>query len=435
MNFAAKAKKKYPLKNKKRFLKKLFFLCIVIASFFTQYVAVNNPVFAESIQKNIERKYIDTVASSVIVEDYNSGRVLWEKNSEELIYPASITKIMTAIIVLEKVDDLNKVVTISENASGYNFSNIFFKINDRITVGDLLKAALVVSNNNATIALAEFVSGSEKEFVKLMNQKAKELGAFNTNFENTNGLDSDNPGHRTTAKDLIKIARYCMENPAFRELVALKEADIYINGKKISIQNTNILLDNDYIRGIKTGYTNNAGFCLLTYSNKNDIELLSVVLNSSPYGKNFDTLRLLGWIYDNYEYREIVSSKDALTSASAKNDFTRVNFDLYPEKDVKVLFNKNEDRTVFNFNIQKNINFPVIKNKPYGSVEVRLNDTGIENLLLYSRQDIVSPEINTEYLNSNSLTFIRWLLIFILAFYFLVLTFIIIKNLASLKTY
>jgi D-alanyl-D-alanine carboxypeptidase (penicillin-binding protein 5/6) len=257
---------------------------------------------------------------------------------------------------------------------------------------------------------------------------------FNTNFENTNGLDSENLRHKTTAKDLIKIAKYCMANTRFRELVSLKEADIFINGKKIPLKNTNTLLNNDYIKGIKTGYTNNAGFCLLTYSEKDDIKLISVVLNSSPCGKNFDTLRLLGWVYDNYEYKEIISSENAAVAATAENSSSSVNFDLYPEKDMSVLFNKNEDRAAFNFKIDKYIGFPVIKNKSYGSMVVELNDTNIRELKLYSKQDIASPEIKTDYLNFSSLILIRWLLIFILSFYFLTFTFIIIKNLTRLKT-
>ena len=112
------------------------------------------------------------------------------------MYPASITKIMTAIITLEDVKDLSKVVSISKNAAGRNYSSIYLKKGDKITLEDLLKLALITSNNNATIALAEYISGDVDSFVKLMNEKAKEIGALNTNFENTNGLDDSSPRHK-----------------------------------------------------------------------------------------------------------------------------------------------------------------------------------------------------------------------------------------------
>ncbi|MDD3520060.1 MAG: D-alanyl-D-alanine carboxypeptidase [Actinomycetota bacterium] len=421
-------------KIKKRLSLKYFFSFIVITFFLLFQFFIIKPLYADEDKKSVPRKYIDTVAVSAIVEDFNSDRILWEKNSDEIVYPASITKIMTAIIVLENTDDLHEIVKISKNAKGRNFSSIYFRINDRITVEDLLKAALISSNNNATIALAEHVSGNEKDFVKLMNQKAKEIGALNTNFENTNGLDSDNPGHRSTAKDLIKIAKYCMSDSKFREIVSLKEANIYINDEEIIIKNTNSLLDGDFIKGIKTGYTNNAGFCLMTYSEKENIEIICAIMGSSLYGRNYDTLRLINWIYDNYEYKKIISKEEAIVSAKASDMNSNLNFDLFPEKDISILFNDSEDNIYFDFDINHNITFPVSENKSYGELSVFLNGHRIEKLNLYSNNKINSPKIEITYFESTYEKLIEYLLIFTLSFYFSAFAFIIIKNLIRLKS-
>ncbi len=421
-------------KIKKSNLSKYFLPVLIISFFIVQFFILPEALYADENIKSVPRQYIDTVAISAIVEDFNSDRVLWEKNPDKSIYPASITKIMTAIIVLEKANNLKEVVKISENARGRNFSSINFRVNDEITVEDLLKAALVSSNNNATIALAEYISGSEKEFVKLMNKKAKEIGALNTNFENTNGLDSENLNHRSTAKDLVRIAKYCMSDSKFRELVSLKEATIYLNGKEIIIQNTNSLLDGDFIKGIKTGYTNNAGFCLITYSKKEGVELICTVLGSSSYGRNFDTLRLLDWVYDNYKYEKIISKEKSVLDAYAGDVFSDLSFDLFTEKDFYILLNKTEDNIYFDFDIDQNIALPVLKNKSYGKVNVFLNNNRIEELDLYARSEIKSPEIEISYINSSYRELIESLLIFTLSFYFSAFTFIIIKNLIRLKS-
>ncbi|HHT79028.1 MAG TPA: D-alanyl-D-alanine carboxypeptidase [Actinobacteria bacterium] len=423
-------------KNEKTTRKTLsaYFLSVSILIIFIIQLFPLKPLFADDNRGSIPRKYIDTVAVSAIVEDYNSDRVLWEKNSDKAMYPASITKIMTAIIVLEEAENLEETIRISENARGRNFSSINFRVNDKITVGDLLKAALVSSNNNATIALAEHISGSEKEFVKLMNRKAKEIGALNTNFENTNGLDSENPGHRSTAKDLVMIAKYCMANEKFREIVSLKEARIYLSGKEIIIQNTNSLLDGDFIKGIKTGYTNNAGFCLITYSKKEDVELLCTVLGSSLYGRNYDTLRLLDWVYDNYRYEKIISKEEPVSTAYAGNDFSNASFDLFPKKDFTLLLNRAEDRIFFDFDIDRNIKFPVLKDKSYGKMTVFLNGSRLEEFDLCSRSEMKSPEIRISHYESSYGEIVKLLLIFTLSFYFSAFTFIIIKNLIRLKS-
>ena len=391
-------------------------------------------IYGEENSKAIPSDRIDTVASSALVMDYNTGEVYWEKNMNSQMYPASTTKMMTAILAIENISDFNKKIVISKNASGSNNSSITFRKGDEITLIDLLKAALIVSTNNAAFALGEYVAGDNKKFVEMMNDKAKEIGALNTNFENTNGLDSNFPLHKSTAADLAKIASYCLKNELFKELVSTKEAIIHINKKELTIKNTNALLAEDFIKGIKTGYTDNAGFCLVVYSKKNNMELITVVLDSSPYGRNYDSMRLINWVYDNISIKKIVDRKNAVAHAIVNNNVSTAGFDLYPENNMELLVNRAEDNIMFNYTVNENISFPVESEKTYGRMDVYLNEDKIKEINLISKENINAPIVKQEISIKNDYSQIRMFLIFIISFYFLIFTIIIIKNLIKPKT-
>ena len=225
-----------------------------------------------------------------------------------MLFPASTTKMIVGIIAIEEVKNLYDKTIISKNASGFNNSFFSFKTGDEITIMDLLKAALINSNNNATIALAEYISGSEAEFLKKMNAKAREIGAYNTNFQGTNGLDSNLSEHKSTAKDLAIIAEYCMKNALFRKMVSTKTDYISVNGETVMLFNTDVLLFFDYIKGIKTGFTNKAGYCLVSFSERQGLKLISVVLKSALGMRESDMLKMINWANDNYSWKKIVDS-------------------------------------------------------------------------------------------------------------------------------
>ncbi|MCE5330397.1 D-alanyl-D-alanine carboxypeptidase [bacterium] len=429
---------RYKIQNKsfiKAILKKINFFVVFLLLFslilYFWFPAAN--IYAETNYRIVPSNQIDTVATSAIIQDYNSGKIFWEKNPDKLMYPASTTKIITAIIAIENIKDLNQKVKISKNASGSNNSRISFKKGDEITLMDLLKAALIESTNNAAVALAEYVSGDVEDFVGLMNRKAKEIGALNTKFENANGLDSNFPSHKTTARDLLKITSYCLKNDVFREIVSLKKTNIHINNKEIELNNTNTLLDYDYIKGVKTGYTDNAGYCLITYSNKNGTELISVVLNSSSYGRNYDSLRLINWVYDNFINKKIIDSKYPVARAAAKNNYSSAYFDLYPEKDFNLLINNSEDKIFYNYIIQDNISFPIETGISYGKMVIYVNEDKVEEINLISKDSIKSPVMIQEISKTNELNQLRVPLILIISFYFLIFTIIIVKNFVKPK--
>lgn len=372
---------------------------------------------------------IDLSAESAIVMDYNTGDIIWEKNSIKEVFPASTTKMVTTIIAIENINDYNKIVKISKNASGRNHSAFRFRTGDRISLMDLLKASLICSHNNATIALAEYVSGSVEDFVKLMNLKAREIGAVNSNFQNTNGLDQDYPQHKTTAYDLALIAKYCLKNDLFRQIVKTKKDYIEINDKEVEINTTNELLQSyDYIKGVKTGYTDNAGYCIVLYSDKNDLELITVILNcSSLDNRKDDSLKLLNWVYSNFDYMKIVDSNKIIKTINIGSS-AKVDIDLYPDSDFTKLVNISSDKIDLKYNIGEGIDLPIFKNQKLGDLDIYINGEKQTGVNLISKDSIEKPYIYQKLENQKEIQS-RKILIFLIVFYFFVFIFIIVRNL------
>ena len=376
---------------------------------------------------------IDIEAQNAILMDYRTGNILWEKQSKATIFPASITKIMTGILAIENIDDLDQIVLIPDSATGVNHSVFRFSKDDSITLLDLIKASLISSHNNATIALGEYISGSEEEFVELMNNKAIELGAFSTNFENTNGLDSEYPDHKTTAYDIALMAKYAMENELFREIVGTESDTIILNDESILLKSTNKLLRYDFIKGIKTGYTENAGFCLASFSDLDDRELIAIVLNSSFQERENDIIKLIEWAHENIKYSTIIDSNITIETVTLGSD-TRVGIDLYPEEDISKMVHVSSNH----IDIEQTINnelllLPFNKNQSIGSIEVYVNDKSIGKTGIISKVAVDEPYIKQNI--SNALEKKKLIvLICIFAFYFLIIIFIILRSLLLKKT-
>jgi D-alanyl-D-alanine carboxypeptidase (penicillin-binding protein 5/6) len=223
-------------------------------------------------------------SQAAVVMDASTGEILYGKNSDFLLPPASTTKLMTAIVVMEKAN-FSEVVTISQKASHVRPLKAGFKKGDQVTIEGLLYAALLKSGNDAAVALAEAVAGSEESFVSLMNQKALSLGAENTRFINATGLPGS--GQYITALDLSKIMKYAMNYPKLKEILATPSAKVLTErGKVIFLRNTDELLWTDEeIIGGKTGYTNSAKHCFVLAAER-DRKVIIVSLLGSPSRKN-----------------------------------------------------------------------------------------------------------------------------------------------------
>ncbi len=282
--------------------------------------------------------YVD--ARAAIVMDKNSQTVLFEKNSDMIIPMASTTKIMTTLVCLE-YGDLDKKIEISKAAANVRGSQVGYKEGEELTIRELLCGLMMKSGNDAAIALAEGVSGSVDEFCELMNEYARRIGALNSNFESPHGLDSQN--HYTTAYDLALITAYAKENPTFNEIVKAKDIDAQKYNFSRSYHNINkILYTIPNSNGVKTGYTGNAGKCLVTSVIDNDgNEMIIVVLNC--YNRWNETKKLYDYIKGNYSYEKIAEKGQIVYTY--KDDDSVIG-EFYLDNDIVLPIKNDESYTV-----------------------------------------------------------------------------------------
>lgn len=235
-----------------------------------------------------------------IVYDRISKSMIIGKNEDIKSAMASTTKIMTTIVILEKAD-LNETVTVSAKAGGTGGSRLGLKRGDKASVRDLLYGLMLRSGNDAAVALAEHVGGSVKGFAELMNEKAIELGLTNTHFVTPHGLDDAN--HYTTALELAKLTDYAMDNETFAKIVGTKSTTIYINNQSRQINNTNELLGVlNGVVGVKTGFTNNAGRCLVTETKRNNMDIITIVLGAdTKKDRTKDSANLIEYTFSKYK--------------------------------------------------------------------------------------------------------------------------------------
>lgn len=247
-------------------------------------------------------------ARAAVIYDRKSKKIIWGKKENERRPMASTTKIMTAIVVLEHAN-LNDTVTVSKKSGGTGGSRLGLKAGDKITVENLLYGLLLVSGNDAAVALAEYVGGSVEGFAKMMNEKAEELGLKDTRFVTPHGLDMQE--HYTTALELAKMADYALNIKKFAQIVNTKNITISINGRSKNLKNTNELLGNLYgVNGVKTGFTNGANRCLVASVNRDGMNIITVVLGAdTKKDRTNDSVKLIEFAYQNYE---IYNTKDII---------------------------------------------------------------------------------------------------------------------------
>lgn len=240
-------------------------------------------------------------ASAAIIVDYDSGKILYEKNSDEKLPIASTVKIMTAMVALDNAP-LEQEFTVSEQAATIGENSMGLTVAERLTLKDLLYGLMLVSGNDAAITISEGIAGNEEEFVNLMNQKARTIGLSDTHFINATGLDEDGKNQQSTAYEMATLAHFAWENyPAFRKIASTVEQFIEPNDshKAFDLYNdTNLLTTYPGVRGIKPGYTLDAGLCLVTYAENEGVRLLAVVLGSDD--RRGEMKELLDWGFSKF---------------------------------------------------------------------------------------------------------------------------------------
>lgn len=256
-------------------------------------------------------------AKSAILMDAATGKVLFQKNENEKLAPASMTKLGSMLIIMEAIDNgnlkLDDEVTISEEAANMGGSQVFLEAGEVYKVHDLLKGVAIASGNDAVVALAEKVAGSQEEFVKMLNKRVKEIGAKNTNFVNVHGLDAE--GHYSTAKDMAIIARELLKHEKILEYTSIYEEYLEKNdGTKTWLVNTNKLVRfYDGVDGLKTGYTTTAGYCLTATAKKDNFRLISVVMGEeTSENRSSDTVKMLNYGFNTFKINTIKTTDEVL---------------------------------------------------------------------------------------------------------------------------
>lgn len=345
-------------------------------------------------------------AESAILIEASSGKVLYEKTPDEKLPMASMTKIMSMLLIMENINNGNlnytDKVIISKNASGMGGSQVFLQEGEEYKVEDLLKCIAVSSANDAVVAMAEKISGSVEAFVELMNNKAKELGLTNTNFANPHGLDNEN--HYSSARDMARLGQELLKHEEILKFTSIYEDYLTKpDGSQVWLVNTNRLVRfYDGVDGLKTGYTTAAGHCLTATAKKNDLRLISVVMKSSSSdARSKDTATLLSYGFNSFKNNVIYSKDKVLGEVKVLNGkLEKVN--VYLKEDATELLGITEKAKDYSFNIKvKEIKAPIKKDSEVGTAEIIDNEGNIvKEVKIIVKEDIVKANF-WDYLKMN----------------------------------
>lgn len=358
----------------------------------------------QDVDTNISQNPPKINSRSAIIFDRKSKAIIYGKNINQKRAMASTTKVMTAIVALEK-GNLNDTIEVSKKAASINGSKLGLKTGDKISLKDLLYGLLLRSGNDAAIQIALHLGGSIEGFAQMMNDKAKELGLENTHFVTPHGLDNEN--HYTTAYELALLTDYALNNKEFAKIVSTKQTVITINSKPVTINNTNELLGNlEGVNGVKTGFTNNAGRCLITSVTRNNFSIITIVLGADT--KKFrtkDSIELIEYNYKNYESinikEKVVNEFEIWKNRNLKN------FEIIKAKknniDIELDYNYNFEEypikktDINNIKIQiqakTRLNAPIYKKNQIGQIYVILNENETLTVPIIVKEDIEKKDI------------------------------------------
>ena len=355
---------------------------------------------------------VETVSKAVYLENLNNKAVVYEKNSDQQMYPASTTKIMTFIITAENVGDINNTfVTVKEDViSGLDpestMMGLTTHIGEKVSVKDLLYGLMLPSGNDAALVLADYVGGGISGFVEKMNAKAAELGCKNTHFANPHGLYDTN--HYSTAHDMALIAKHAMKIKGFMDIC---NTVYYTPDGFKTLHNTNYMLDSEaeggqyyyqYTKGIKTGYLDEAGKCLVTSSDKNGDKYICVCLGAAfSYAENVnyamkDSAKLYDWAYKNLGVQTIYGTADSLASVDVKYVRNGKTLEAVPEKEISAFLPNNYDKKKLKveINCPEQVDAPVTQGDVLGTVSVKYEDLDLGLTNLVAAEDVerdISP--------------------------------------------
>lgn len=346
-----------------------------------------------------------TDGKSAILIEASTGKILYEKNSHDRYAPASMTKIMSMILIMEEIEKgklkWDQILITSEYAASMGGSQIFLQPNEKMTVKDLFKAVAIGSANDATVVFAEAISGTEEKFTQKMNKKAKELGLKDTNFKNAVGLDEAN--HYSSAYDMAFMAQELVKHEKIFEFTTIYEDYLRQNtDNKFWLVNTNKLIKTyDGADGLKTGYTTEAGYCLTATAYRNNMRLIGTIMGAEESKtRNSNMSTLLDYGFNSYEMQvevkkgEVVSKKNI---SKAKNEV----IEIVPKSDASVLVEKGEEKEALNYEMKLDkIKLPIKKGEKIGVLKLKDGNKIISTVELTVKEDVLKASILQLYKRS-----------------------------------
>lgn len=340
---------------------------------------------------------IEDYAKSSILMCADTGDIIYEKNAYEHLSPASVTKIMSILLVLEAIDSgkisLEDEVPAGENSVKMGGSQIWLELGEKMTVNELFKAVVVASANDACTALGEYIAGSSQAFVKLMNEKAQSLGLENTCFENCTGLDDTIKNHYSCAYDLAVIAREVLKHDLIYNYSTIWLD--YLRNGKTELNNTNKLVNKyDGITGLKTGTTSKAGFCVCATAEREDMNLIAVVLGADTSEHRFQTAsNLLDFGFAEYAVVAPQIDEAQITPVKIKNGKVKSVVPIYNQTD-KLLVKKGDINIIYTYEIEDSVSAPVENGAELGEISIKNGDDVIKTITLVSPKAIEKISFN-----------------------------------------
>lgn len=329
-------------------------------------------------------------AKSMLLMETSSGKILYEKNSHQSLPPASVTKIMTMLLICESINrgeiTLDTEITASERAKSMGGSTIFLETNEVMTLNDLLKGIAVASANDACVAVAEHMSGSVEAFVELMNKRAKELGMKDTNFINCNGLDADD--HHTSAYDIALMSQELLKHQMIEKYTTIW-MDTLRDGK-FQLSNTNKLIRfYSGANGLKTGSTSNAGCCISATAKRDGMQLIAVVLGADNSKERFSTAsELLNYGFANYTVSNFGNKGTEVCKVKVLNGKNDNIVALTQDNTAVVIDKKEKNNLKTHVNLPKELSAPVKKGQQIGEIIITLNGETIAKSNLVSNKNV-----------------------------------------------
>ncbi len=338
-------------------MKKIFLLCLIFLSI----------VFVKAETLNLAKN-----SETAILMEASTNKILFEKEAYKAMAPASMTKIMTMLITMESLDKeiikLDDEVLISKRAQDMGGTQIYVEAGSNVKMEDLIKGIGIASANDAAVAIAEKIGGTVENFADMMNKRCKELGCMNTNFKNPHGLDEE--GHYSCAYDMALIASELVKHDYAIKISSTYDENINVSGENHWLVNTNKLIKfYKGIDGLKTGYTDKAGYCLTATMSRNNMRLISVVMKSNNKDKSSrDTIGMMEYGYSMYG-SETIFEKDKYTDKIVVNNSEKREYNYYLDKDVKIIVDKNRKDVLYTTEVKlNNVKAPLSKGSIVGNL-------------------------------------------------------------------